>query len=289
MTKFFCYKCKINHSIVDNNGMAVCPVCNQRCVKLFQNGVPCNILSEKGKIQCIKCKVVLFANNRFQGCPNGCVKTEDGDEMMRYRYFVLKGDQEDYVHNNFIALLNIARSGFGTKMRREDVLEHLLSADMIVICTYGKTITAFTAVMIFDELLFLHGMAVNVAHQGSGIGEGMLQKVLKVVSSSQYLALTTQNPHMYSLVSKFCGDIFPNYNNIMTDSEVFNKIDKIASKLSITLSACYAGKCLVENWYGKCLYHRIPALEKTAVFRDNLRVRHWRSRDALFVFGKLKE
>jgi hypothetical protein len=173
-------------------------------------------------------------------------------------------------------------------MKSADVLEHLLSADMVIICMYGRTLIAFASIMAFEELLFLHGMAVNIAHQGSGIGKGMLQKGIGASAKCRYIALTTQNPYMYSLAASFCGRIFPNHSNILPDCEMINRIDTVISKLSIELSSCQAGKCLIKNWYSKCLYNRIPGLEESAVFKNNLRVRHWRSCDALFLFGEIK-
>jgi hypothetical protein len=283
---YYCNNCKTNHS-VNKNGIAICPRCSQKNVKIFQNGGVFNILSANGKIECVSCGLITFSRNNLTGCVNGCTQMKQSANVPHYHYHVYSNDTKSkYIHDNFTALLDVARSGFGTEMKRDDVLEHL-SSDIMIICVHEKAIIGFATIILFDDVLYLHGMAVHIAHQGCGIGKSMLRKVLKTVGKVRYFTLTTQSSYVYSWASSFCKVIFPN-NSSLPEENVISKINKIAAKLSITLSPCQDGNFLIKKYYTRCLYQRLPGIEESAVFKNNLRVRHWRSRDALLLFGQFK-
>lgn len=196
-----------------------------------------------------------------------------------------------------------ARSGFGSRIGREDVRQHVLSGDLLHIFRYDGMAVGFGSYNIYDvrlpagtaadgqhhdaqqsagaKVLYLNGTAVTDDFKSRSFVSNSLDFAISY-DSPRYLALRTQSKVMYYVASKY-GITSPRCHGEAPGLEEKAVGSFIAGKLCMDN---YEPELFVERGtYGKSLYGIPVTIDKVLVnrlFDDELRIdaRRWRLYDS---------
>lgn len=154
------------------------------------------------------------------------------------------------------------------------IKSHMSGVDILVICydCRERFIGFGSANILNDSCVFLHGLSIDHHYQNKGIGLDIVRNIIysaqSISKSIDYIALTTQNPNMYQLISKICdGKVMPSpTKDLLCVSPVIKKIGYMIARNKN--GKFNANTFVIKNLYSSCLYKQIPCT-------SNLLINNW--------------
>jgi hypothetical protein len=180
-------------------------------------------------------------------------------------------------------LINIARDGFGSGITLDDVSHHVKDADMLYLIASDDELIGFScynrymlqiedpvtdhhraieAIYGYDRLgirdvLYLSGIVIRKEYQRCGLFHKVNTLALMDKETRypyDYLAMRTQNPHVYAGAQRLCSEIYPCGDSLPDD------VKRVAKSLCNKLSMANLNlETLVsKGTYSGSLYDETP-------------------------------
>jgi hypothetical protein len=168
-----------------------------------------------------------------------------------------------------------------------DVLEHVVSADMLAVALVEKEVVGFASVKDLAELdtFFLHGIAIDPIHHKLGAASQMLDVLLSESSRSR-IAFTTQNPKMFCLLRSKAETCFPSPESQTVDKREWG----YTTKLMLGRRGEFNPETSVAtSLYSECLYPSIlPSVDNgvNEWFNHSLEIKEGRTRNGILLCGR---
>ncbi len=190
---------------------------------------------------------------------------------------------------------SVVLSGFGHELGDgvDGTRNHVVETSLIALAVLNNKIIGFASCKIFPffdyQTFFLHGVAVDDNCKGRGIGFKLVS-LLYGISRMEYIALTTQNPIMYSLIRKMSKNIYPSLDSVSCEDylPLIRRMIRILDRPGFF----YEKDLTYYDLYSQCLYERIPVSRCKDVdnyFKNKLRMDSNRQTlDGLFILSKAK-
>lgn len=141
-------------------------------------------------------------------------------------------------------LHDVAASGFGYRMPREEVDHAVKDSDAVYIAFCGGTPTAFASVKIVTpELGYLAGSVVRNEHKGNGVHTQLLNRRIGYLRGKvKYVSTRTQNGAIYYKMKEIFPKIYPGAEKINEKIlELARLVDKRVGK-DLIVKGCYGRK-----------------------------------------------
>lgn len=177
-----------------------------------------------------------------------------------------------------------------------EIPNHIIEASMIALAVRDEKIVGFASCKIFPfpdcGIFFLYGVAVGRNYKRRHIALRIISLLLKK-SGMKYLALTTQSPIMYCLVTSILEDVYP--KPCIGLVYPFEGLVVLARRLITLLNQpgnFDEQKFVLYSLYKECLYQEIPksgSCDVDRLFFNSLDINcHKQSKDGILVIGKIR-
>lgn len=189
------------------------------------------------------------------------------------------------------SLTPVARNAFGMSITKEDVRNHVIPVDTLLIASQEGKVKGFSSYKTyqFEDYAVIYGAGACIlrSEQGKGLyrffnNEGIKTELSKNKANKFYFAARTQNPVIYATVNKILDCIYPN------DEETPNDICVVARKMAHILGGEIDKDFVMRNAYDSCLYDEIQRYKDEKVNNMFDRLLRYENGDALLIVGKLK-
>ena len=185
-------------------------------------------------------------------------------------------------------LQSVATNGFGRVVIAESIRSHAFSnQDRLLLVTLGTEIVGFASLQNYAELqiTFLTGVVFSRKHQGKGLG-CRITRELSQSSPFSTFALTTQNPHVYAIVTQICHMVYPSIEEVT----IPNAVKRAGVRIMKGREGVFdVDTFAIKDYYDKCCYPALPWSSNPVIngmFRTKLRVNaDNKTRDGFLVMG----
>ncbi len=203
--------------------------------------------------------------------------------------FFTKKENKELVHQIRVIVAN----SFGVEFENQSlkgIRDHIVSVDICALGYIDNELMGFASVKLLHEMniLYLHGISVLAKVQAKGIGSKLLSNLINHCGNRR-IALTTQNPVMYSFLSKFCQNIFPSLERSL---KVPKRVHEIGRKLIKGRRGIFDSETfIVKGLYTRCLYGQIPQSKDSLVnkwFNESLEICDGSTLNGVLILGEVK-
>lgn len=189
-------------------------------------------------------------------------------------------------------MINIAHNSFGLRLdedSQDGAKDHILETDKLVICYNADEIKGFASAKIvkidFQEVFFIHGIAISPEYQGNGCSRSIMSALLSLAGDRK-VAFTTQSPIAYCSIAKNLKWVYPNETEQFVPA-VYRKTGMLLAKWRSS-GIFNSGSSVIQNLYDDCLYRRIPISTRPEVnewFTQKLNIEDGYTRNGILFVG----
>lgn len=177
-------------------------------------------------------------------------------------------------------ITQLASRSFGTEMSEEEVWSHMVNVDLTVLLWRGSELKGFLSANIYSQILFIHGVVIDHNLKGYGLSKMLLSKVLKEHLTC-YIALTTQNPRVFGLLSSVSNTVYPSPGKVIPVG--------LMESLREVVHTNFSESGVLTDYYPQCLYSSIPTAKNHEVdswFLNQLGAQSRVTRNAFIFVGR---
>jgi len=178
----------------------------------------------------------------------------------------------------------IAREGFGSRIERDDVKNHVLNCNELYLIR-NLDIFGFASFDSFDfkdkSCLYLHGIVLKKEAQGCGFFEETNNLAISY-GNYDYLCMRTQNPIVYAATNKIVKNIYPN------DSipENIKELGEFVARDFLKMNKYDKDTMIGKETYGHSLYGNIPFHKDASKVFEKLGI-DYNMGDSVIIIGDL--